>query len=59
MAGRPDPRNFRIFTLKKLLQFGVLNKIDQNVVFFQNVKIFEQINDLVSSTHRDVDFQIF
>ena len=29
------------------------------MLFFQNIKIFEQINDLVSSTHRDVDFQNF
>ena len=59
MAGRPDPRNFKIFTFKKLLQFGVLNKIDQNVDFFQNVKNFGKNKDLVSSRHRDIDFQNF
>jgi len=44
---------------KKLLQFGVLNKINQNVDFFQNVENLEKNIDLMSSRHRDIEFSKF
>ena len=49
----------KFLLFKKLLQFGVLDKIDQNVDFFQNVETFGKTNDLVSSRHRDIDFSNF
>ena len=52
----PIHENSKFSLKKKLLQFGILNKIDQKAFFSQNVENFGKNSDLVSSRHRDIDF---